>query len=422
MSDDRALVHPLPAAEPPGGRGRPEQKLDRARPEEEAPAAQVEPGIEALRKRTLRMRLAAGAAVAIVLGTVVWWLRARRYEGTDDAQVDGNISAVSPRVQGTVTAVHVVDNQEVKAGDVLVELDATDLQVTLAQAEANVAQAEAQVSAENPTVSITETSNLAAVRNADADVETARTEVEAASAELDQAVANDKLAAVQLDRAKQLVAGEAIARSDYDQRVAAADVFRSAVAAAHKRLAGKKAKLEAALARQREVQQNAPRQLGTREANVRVRRANLDLARAQLRQAQLNLSYAQIVAPADGVIGRKSVNVGDRVQPGQQLMALTQTGEMWVTANFRETQVKRMRIGQRASVHADALSQDFEGEVESFAGATGSRYSLLPPENATGNYVKVVQRIPVRIHLQPGQPEMKRLRPGMSVVPEVKVQ
>jgi membrane fusion protein (multidrug efflux system) len=175
------------------------------------------------------------------------------------------------------------------------------------------------------------------------------------------------------------------------------------------------------VARQREIRQNAPLQLGAREATVQVRRANLELAEAQRDQAQLNLGYARIVAPADGVIGKKSVNVGDRVQPGQQLMALTQSGDLWVTANFRETQVKHMRIGQRARVRVDALSRDLAGTVESFAGATGSRYSLLPPENATGNYVKVVQRIPVRIRLESGQPEMNRLQPGMSVEPKVKI-
>jgi membrane fusion protein (multidrug efflux system) len=203
--------------------------------------------------------------------------------------------------------------------------------------------------------------------------------------------------------------------------VAQADVARAAVAAARQRLEGRRTRLAAALSRQQEAHQNAPRQLVTREAQVEVRRANLELAQAQLKQALLDLSYARITAPADGIIGKKSVNVGDRVQPGQQLMALTQTGELWVTANFRETQIEDMKIGQRVDVHVDAISRDFRGVVESFAGATGSRYSLLPPENASGNYVKVVQRIPVRIRLEPGQPGIDRLRPGMSVEPTVKV-
>jgi membrane fusion protein, multidrug efflux system len=152
-----------------------------------------------------------------------------------------------------------------------------------------------------------------------------------------------------------------------------------------------------------------------------VRQANLEFARAQLRQAELNLGYAKVTAPVAGIIGKRSVNIGDRVQPGQQLMALTQNAQIWVTANFRETQIERMRPGQPVTVHVDAIDRDYEGTVENFAGATGSRYSLLPPENATGNYVKVVQRIPVRITFKPDQPEMERLRPGMSVEPKVRV-
>jgi membrane fusion protein, multidrug efflux system len=379
-----------------------------------------EPGEPPPRRGKKRLRVAIGAVV-VALVALLWWLHARHYEDTDDAQVDGNIGNVSARVPGTVTAVDVVDNQEVKAGDVLVELDPTDLEVALAQARAAVAQAEAQVAAESPNVSITETSNLAAVQSADADVENARADVEAAQREVDQAEANDKLAQLQLQRSRQLLAGASISQADFDQRAAQADVAHATVLAAQRRLDGRRARLASSLTRQRETSQNAPRQLVTREASVQVRRANLDLARAQLRQAQLNVSYARVTAPAAGVIGKKSVNVGDRVQPGQQLMALTQTGDLWITANFRETQIEEMRPGQRAEVHVDALSKDFEGVVESFAGATGSRYSILPPENASGNYVKVVQRVPVRIRLQPGQAGMERLRPGMSAEPKVKV-
>jgi len=380
----------------------------------------AQPPEEEAKRRTRRLRVAAGAAL-VALGLVGWWLYERRYEETDDAQVDANISAVSPRVPGTVTAVRVVDNQAVKAGDVLVELDPTDLEVAAAQAAAAVALAEAQLAAEHPSVPITVSSNRAAIETADAEVESARGEEEAARRDLEQAVANDGLAQLQLLRGKELLAGESIAQADYDQRSAAAAVTRAAVAAAQKRLDVRRARLESALAHQQEIHQNAPRQLVAREASVQVRSANLELARAQLKQARLNLGYASVVAPADGIVGRKSVNVGDRVQPGQALLALTQTGDTWVTANFRETQVEHMRAGQRADVHVDALSRTFGGTVESFAGATGSRYSLLPPENASGNYVKVVQRIPVRIRLDPGQPEMDRLRPGMSVEPRVKI-
>ena len=377
-------------------------------------------GADAAKKRSVRLRIIAGLAV-VALAAFGWWLYSRHFEETDDAQIDGDIGAVSPRVAGTVTSVHVVDHQEVKQGDLLVELDPTDLQVAVAQARAAVAQAEAAYQAENPTVAITETSNLASLSAAQDEVQNARAELAAAQHELSQAEAQDRFAQLQLQRGKQLVASNTISQQDYDQRLSAADVARANAEAARQRVAQKRAKLDTAETRLRETQQNAPRQLVSREASLQARRANLELAQAQLKQAELNLSYARIAAPASGVLGKKSVNVGERVQPGQQLMPLTQTGRLWVTANFRETQIELMRVGQKAKVHVDALGRDYTGAVESFAGATGSRYSLLPPENASGNYVKVVQRIPVRIQIDPGQPEMERLRPGMSVEPKVRV-
>jgi len=371
-------------------------------------------------KRTVRLRVAAGLAV-VALAALGWWLHARHFEETDDAQIDGDISAVSPRVPGTVTAVRVVDHQQVKEGDLLVELDPTDLEVAVAQARAAVAQAAAAYEAENPSVAITETSNRASVSAAEDEVQNARAERSAAQHDLDQAQAQDRLAQLQLQRGKQLLASNTISQADYDQRLSAADVARANVEAARQRIAQKQAKLDTSETRLRETRQNAPRQLVSREASLQVRKANLEVAQAQLKQAELNLGYARITAPASGVLGKKSVNVGERVQPGQQLVPLTHTGRLWVTANFRETQIELMKPGQKASVHVDAIDRDYSGAVESFAGATGSRYSLLPPENASGNYVKVVQRIPVRITLDPGQPELERLRPGMSVEPKVRV-
>jgi membrane fusion protein (multidrug efflux system) len=356
-----------------------------------------------------------------VLAGFGWWLYARQFEETDDAQIDGDISAVSPRVPGTVTAVHVIDNQEVKQGDLMVELDPTDLEVAVAQARAAVAQAEAAYQSENPTVAITQTSNRASLSAAEDDVQNARAELLAARHDLDQAEAQDRLAQLQLQRGKRLLESNTISQADFDQRQSAADVTRANVEAARQRIAQKQAKLDTAETRLRETRQNAPRQLVSREASLQARKANLELAQAQLKQAELNLGYSRITAPASGVLGKKSVNVGERVQPGQQLVPLTQTGRLWVTANFRETQIQLMRPGQKASVHVDAINRDYGGAVASFAGATGSRYSLLPPENASGNYVKVVQRIPVRITLDPGQPELERLRPGMSVEPKVRV-
>lgn len=368
----------------------------------------------------IRLRVIVGVAVLLAGGSG-WWGYARQFEDTDDAQTDGNISAVSPRVSGTVVAVHVVDNQSVKVGDLLVELDRNDLEVAVAQAKAALAQAEAAYQAESPGVSITETSNRASLSAADAELANSEADLEAAQRDLDQAEANNRYAQQQLERAKKLVASGAMSQAEFDQSSSAADAAHATVKAARKHVDQRRAHLVTARARLQETRLNTPRQLVVREAEVEARKASRDLAAAQLKQAELNLSYARIVAPVSGIVGKKTVNIGDRVQPGQQLLALTQTDDIWVTANFRETQIEHLRIGQSAKVHVDAIERDYRGVVESFGGATGSRYSLLPPENATGNYVKVVQRLPVRIRLEAGQPELDRLRPGMSVEPKVRV-
>ena len=373
-------------------------------------------------RKKSRTRLAVGLGLgALALIALLWWLHARRFEDTDDAQVDGYISSISARVPGTVVRVLVEDNQNVHAGDLLVELDTADLEVAVAQARAAVAQAEAAFAAEQPNVSITATSNRTTVQVAEDEVANAQADLEAAQRDLEQAQANDRFAQQQRQRATQLLASQTIPQAEFDQRVSAADVTRAAVAAARKHVEQRVARLQTAQARLAEARSNAPRQLVSREAGLSVRQANLELARAQFRQAQLDLGYAKVLAPVAGIVGKRSVNLGDRVQPGQQLMSLTQNGALWVTANFRETQIERMQPGQPASVHVDAVDRDYDGSVESFASATGSRFSLLPPENASGNYVKVVQRIPVRITLKPGQPEVERLRPGMSAEPKVRV-
>ena len=380
------------------------------------------PGVEAAaeKKRRMRLRIAAGVAVAGAVA-LIWWLRARKFEDTDDAQIDAYITAVSSRVPGNVVRVLVQDNQRVKEGDPLVEMDTADLEVAVAQARAAVAQARAAVAAEQPTVSITASSNRAALQSAEDEVTNAEADLEAARRDLDQALASNRFAQQQKERAAQLLTSKTVPQAEYDQRVSAADMAQAGVAAARKRVDQRQARLQTAQARLVEARANAPRQLVAREATLDVRQANLELAQAQLRQAQLNLSYAKVAAPVEGIVGKRSVNVGDRVQPGQQLMSITQIGQLWVTANFRETQIERMRPGQPATVHVDAIDRDYRGTVDSFAGATGSRYSPLPPENATGNYVKVVQRIPVRIRLDPGQPDTERLRPGMSVEAKVRV-
>ena len=387
---------------------------------EPAQHARSEAAVDTRKKSRTRLAVGLGLGALALIG-LLWWLHARKFEDTDDAQVDGYISSISPRVPGTVVRVLVEDNQFVRSGDLLVELDTADLEVAVAQALAAVAQAEAAFAAEQPNVSITATSNRASVQVAEDEVANAQADLEAAQRDLEQAEANDRFAQQQRQRATQLLASQTIPQAEFDQRATAAEVTRAAVAAARKHVEQRVARLQTAQARLAEARSNAPRQLVSREAGLSVRQANLELARAQLRQAQLNLGYAKVLAPVAGIVGKRSVNLGDRVQPGQQLMSLTQNGTLWVTANFRETQIEHMQPGQPASVHVDAVDRDYDGSVESFAGATGSRFSLLPPENASGNYVKVVQRIPVRITLKPGQPEVERLRPGMSAEPKVRV-
>jgi membrane fusion protein (multidrug efflux system) len=386
------------------------------------------------RKRK-RLRLAAAIGGGVLLAIFAYWLYAHQFETTDDAQVDANISNIGARVGGTVVRVNVVENQRVKANDALVEIDPTDLGVALAQAKAQVAQATAQLAVEDPGVAITETSNATALTNAAANISSASAGLAEAQHDVDQAVArlaearaNQRTADLELQRGKELVAHDAIPRADFDKResgakaaAAVVDGAQKAVLAARARVTQQEALMSGIKSRLTEVRQNSPRQVESRQAALAYRQANLELAKAQQRQAELNLGYASVRTPVAGIVARRSVNVGDAVQPGQALAAVTQTDDVWVTANFRETQLRRVHPGQRATLHVDALARDFSGWVESTGGATGSRTSLFPPENATGNYVKVVQRIPVRIRFDADQEGLDRLRPGMSVEPKVRV-
>ena len=382
----------------------------------------------------LRVLLIVGAAV-VVLGAAGYWYHGTFFEDTDDAQNDGYISSVSPRVAGTVTAVRVDDNQSVNPDQVLVELDPTDLRVARDQATAALAQAEAQLRAERSNTSVTETTNQTLVSTSSSDLASGQAGVAEAqqaalqaNAQIKQAEADEQLAQTEKQRAEQLLQSGAIARAEYDSRVAAADAAaakleaqREGVEVARKHVDEESAKAFAASSKLREAQKNGPEELDAKRATVDLRKASVDAARSALEQAELNLGYATIRAPVKGIVGKRSVNVGDRVTVGQALLGITQTDKLWVTADFRETQVRRMHPGQHASVHVDALGRDFEGEVQSIAAATGSRYSVLPPENASGNYVKVVQRLPVRIQLDAGQAGLDLLRPGMSVEPQVRV-
>jgi len=400
------------------------------------PGAAHAPPLPAAAKPASKRRLVAlGVALTALAGGGAYYLHARHFEDTDDAQIDGEIASISPRVAGTMQSVAVTENQVVNAGDLLAEVDPTDYEVALAQARAALAQAEASFQAENPSISMTETTNQTSQSAAQADLASAESgltasdrEVKQLGAQVDLARANERNAETEKERAVKLFQSGSISQAEVDTRTTQADAQAANVAAVTAALAGAQARyaqaqarITSARSRVAELRANAPRQLDVRKATVNVREAQLSLARAQLRQAELNLSYVKITAPVGGVIGRKSVSVGDRVAPGQQIMAVARTDDLWVTANFRETQIRDMRSGQPATVHVDALGLELTGTVLSIGGATGARFSLFPPENASGNFVKVVQRIPVRIKLDPGQPGMDRLRTGMSVEPEVRV-
>jgi membrane fusion protein (multidrug efflux system) len=371
----------------------------------------------------------------LAAGGVTYWAHSRRFQGTDDAQVDGNISNISPRVTGTVSAVYVVENQLVKDGEALADIDPVDLQIAVDEARAQVDQAQALLEAEDPSVPITQSSNKSALSTAQSDVlaaqsalAAARSDVAQLKAQLAQATANDRQAQLEKDRSERLATQGAVSQSDVDAHVnaaaataAAAQAIAQSLEGAKDRVTQQQAQMVSIAGRLTEITANAPRQVATRRASVIMREAALELAKAELAQAEKNLSYAKIVAPVSGVVAKKSIAVGDHVAPGQLVIAIAQTDSLWVTANYRETQLELMHAGQSASVHFDAFDLDLHGTVQSIGGATGSRLSVLPPENATGNYVKVVQRIPVRISLDPGQDGLDRLRIGMSAEPMVTV-
>ncbi|HZS36966.1 MAG TPA: HlyD family secretion protein [Polyangia bacterium] len=401
-----------------------------------APAARPPFGARvrrAARDHRRGVRIGAIVLAVLVVGSLLAWWYFSGFESTDDAQIDAHISTVSTRVAGTVTAVYVEDNQEVKAGQLLVQLDPRDFRVAAARAKAELAQAQAQLEAEHPNVPITETANVTQLATSEQDVSTARSALAAAERDREAAVARVRQAEANLARADAderryqfLLDERAVTRERYDQIIAAAKAARAEVdsqralaRAAAKNADEQRARIEQALARQSEVRADAPRQLVIRRAALNAREAAIEAAQSSLERAQLDVEYATISAPIAGTTGRRSVEPGNRVQPGEQLLAIVDLDDVWVTANFKETQLRKIRVGQRARVHVDALAQDFDGWVESFAAASGARYSLLPPENATGNYVKVVQRIPVRIRLKPGQDPKHRLRPGLSVEPKV---
>jgi membrane fusion protein (multidrug efflux system) len=394
-----------------------------------------------------RVRLLIGVVVVVVIALAVWaWATAGR-ESTDDAQVDARVTQISSRVPGTVAKVAIADNQLVEAGTVLIELDPRDYQVAVDKARAELADAEATALAAQSSVPITSTtaaSNITTARGgiaqaqsgvvaAEKEIEAARARLTTAQARLREAQANAAKAARDVERLRGLLAKDEISQQQFDTTSAGAEALKAGVDSARSQIAEAEAGIrvaESKLVQSRAGEQQAHAELQTAEtgpsqiAATRARalsaEARVMQARANLAQAELNLQYTTLKAPARGIVSKKGINTGQVLQAGQPLLALVQIDDVWVTANFKETQLKDMRAGQRATIAVDAVGgQQFKGKVDSIAGATGSKFSLLPPENATGNFVKVVQRVPVKIVLEPGQDPEHRLRPGMSVTPTV---
>jgi membrane fusion protein (multidrug efflux system) len=394
-----------------------------------------------------RLPLIGGAVLLVALIAGAWaWVSAGK-QSTDDAQVEGHITQLATRVGGTVVKVHVADNQHVDAGTVVAEIDPRDYQVAVDRARAELADAEAAASATGTGVPIAEVSTRSDFRQAtggveeaqagiavaDSQVEAAKSQLVAAQAHLREREATATKNAKDVERLKPLVAKEEISQQQFDAAVATSDASHASADAAKSDIAA--AETAIAAAQQRAVQaraaaaradaslqtaRTAPEQIQATRARAAGAEARVKQMKAALAQAELNLERTMIRAPSAGAVSRKTVEVGQVVQPGQPLMALVSLSDVWVVANFKETQLRNMRDGLTAIIEVDALGgRKFKGRVDSLAAATGAKFSLLPPENATGNYVKVVQRVPVKIVLEPGQDPDHLLRPGMSVTPTV---
>ena len=381
-----------------------------------------------------------GVLVAVFVGLLVYF---RNRESTDDAQVDGHITPIASKVYGRVAEVLVDDNQAVKAGQVLVKIDPADYQAAVDQAKAALELAEGEarsagvdVPRTSETVNSGTSSAQAQLLGAQADLaraaatyEQAQTaDLAVAEANVEKSRANSELARADLERYKPLMEKGEISKQQYDAAKANADATASALVADEQRLAQagrnvdiSRAQLEAAKARVAQASAGVDsaeadkKRVAMRSADAEAKAAAVARARAQLDAAQLNLSYTNIVAPVDGVATHKSVEPGQIVQSGQGLLVVVPLNNVWVTANFKETQLRNMKPGQKAYVKVDTYGKTFPGHLDSIAGATGAVLSLLPPENATGNYVKVVQRIPVKIVLDAISPDVAILRPGMNV-------
>lgn len=399
------------------------------------------------RKRRIRFIVLAVLVIAAIAAIPVYSYYSVR-ESTDDAQVDGHIVPISPRINGTIIKVLVNDNQQVKPGEDLVWLDPSDYQVAYDQAKAQYAIAMANTAETKVNVPLTDINTRSSVRSeltltqqGEAGVSSAEQAVSAAEARL--VSARGALAGKQADlvkaekdlvRMKDLVDKDEISHQEYDAAVAARDADKADVDSAaadvieaqhtldqnKAQVVQAKAKLAQAIVEQHQAEQVAPKQIQVSEARHQQALAAVQQRQADIEQARLNLNYTIIKAPVEGRVSRKTAEPGEQVSPGQQIMALVPLWNVWITANYKETQLREMRVGQAVEIEVDTFGgKKFHGHIDSIAAASGARFSLLPPENATGNYVKVVQRVPVKILLDKGEDPDHTLLPGMSVTPTV---
>ncbi len=399
---------------------------------EAAGARDDAPGNEKANGKKKRILLAVLAV--LILGAVGIWRYESQFATTDDAEIEGYLHPISARVSGYVTRVTVDDTQYVEKGTVLVQLDPTDYQVAVDLAKAHLAEAQAEASAALGGVPITSVSTQSQVNASEADVQGAQAGILAAEkqfqeveARLTQTEANDVKIQDDLERYRQLIRKNEISRQQYDQAVAAskasaADVAgaQAGVAAADQQVTQARSRMQDAEAELRRAH-TRPQQMQVTQAKAQAAAAAVEEAEAELHRAELDLQYTTIVASTEGIIGKRTAVAGQNVAPGQTLMTIVPTQDIWVTANYKETALKGMHPGQPVKIHVDETDRDYNGKIQGIAGATGVQFSLLPPENATGNYVKVVQRVPVRIVFDPGQDPNHLLQIGLSVEPSIRL-
>jgi membrane fusion protein (multidrug efflux system) len=403
------------------------------KPKLELPAPVEKPSAFAMLKKYRKVLLAGLAVLVLVVGTA-GWIYFSSYESTDDAQVDGHLHQVSARISGTILHVNpeVQDSHYIEAGTVIAEIDPADYQAERDRAQADFNRLKDSSVAAEKDITVTSSGSTgkldlanAAVTEAEDSVATEKASLQSAQARLAQVEANFTRAENDRQRYEKLLAKHEISQSEYDRVATESATDREGVAGAKADLVAAQQRIAQAQSRlaQRKADllsaQSAPQQVASSKAKAAAAVSDADRAHALLTTAQLNLGYTKIIAPVSGIIGRKIVEEGQRVQPGQQLLTIIPLDDIWITANFKETQLRKMKPGQAVTIHADASGKDYRGHVDQIGGATGSKFSLLPAENATGNYVKVVQRVPVRILLDQGENADHRLRPGMSVEPNV---